>query len=38
MSIVNLVNMISVIPVKNYDKAVSWYKKLFGCDADVVIG
>ncbi|MDQ8182851.1 VOC family protein [Pelagicoccus sp. SDUM812005] len=36
MPILNLKNVISVIPVTNYDSAVNWYKKLIGRDADVV--
>lgn len=36
MPILNLKNVISVIPTTNYDTAVNWYKKLIGRDADVV--
>ena len=36
MPILNLKNVISVIPVTNYQTAVNWYKKLIGRDADVL--
>jgi len=36
MSSSNINSVIAVVPVKNQDKAVGWYKKLLGRDADVV--
>ena len=36
MSCSNIYSVIAVVPVKNQDKAVGWYKKLPGRDADVV--
>ena len=36
MSSSNINSVIAVVPVKNQDEAVGWYKKLLGRDADVV--
>ncbi len=36
MPILNIKNVISVIPVVDHQTAVNWYKKLIGRDADVV--
>lgn len=36
MSIQNINSVISVIPVKNFELALEWYKKLFERDPDVV--
>jgi predicted enzyme related to lactoylglutathione lyase len=36
MSIPNINSVISVIPVKDFEKAFEWYKKLFGRDPDIV--
>ena len=36
MPILNLKNVIAVIPVKNQEVAINWYKKLIGRDADVI--
>ena len=36
MSSSNINSVIAVVPVKNQDAAVGWYKKLFGRDADIV--
>ena len=32
----NINSVISVIPVKNFETALAWYKRLFGRDPDVV--
>lgn len=32
----NVNSVISVIPVKNFEESLRWYKKLFGRDPDVV--
>ncbi|UDL03435.1 VOC family protein [Marinobacter sp. CA1] len=32
----NINSVISVIPVKNFEESLNWYKKLFGRDPDVV--
>ncbi len=32
----NINSVISVIPVKNFEEALDWYKSLFGRDPDVV--
>ena len=36
MSSSNINSVIAVVPVKDQDTAVGWYKKLFGRDADIV--
>lgn len=36
MSSANIKSVIAVVPVKDYDKAVGWYTKLLGRDADIV--
>jgi hypothetical protein len=36
MSNSNINSVIAVVPVKDHDTAVEWYKKLLGRDADVV--
>jgi len=36
MSSANINSVIAVVPVKDYDKAIKWYKKLLGRDADIV--
>ena len=36
MSIQNINSVISIIPVKNFELALEWYKKLFERDPDVV--
>lgn len=36
MSNSNINSVIAVLPVKNQDAAVLWYKKLLGRDADIV--
>jgi predicted enzyme related to lactoylglutathione lyase len=36
MSIPNINSVISVIPVKDFEKAFEWYRKLFGRDPDIV--
>lgn len=36
MSTQNINSVISVLPVKDFEKAFNWYKKLFGRDPDVV--
>ncbi len=36
MSSANINSVIAVVPVKDQDTAVGWYKKLLGRDADIV--
>ena len=36
MSTQNINSVISVIPVKHFDDALDWYKRLFGRDPDIV--
>jgi predicted enzyme related to lactoylglutathione lyase len=36
MSTKNINSVISVVPVKDFEKAFEWYKNLFGRDPDVV--
>ncbi len=36
MSNVNINSVIAVVPVKDFDKAIKWYKKLLGRDADII--
>ena len=36
MSDKNINSMISVIPVKNFQQSLTWYKKLIGRDPDIV--
>ena len=36
MSNSNINSVIAVVPVKDQNRAVGWYKKLFGRDADIV--
>lgn len=36
MSSANISSVIAVVPVKDQDKAIEWYKKLLGRNADIV--
>tara|TARA_B110000196_G_scaffold41316_1_gene31659 strand:+ start:86 stop:454 length:369 start_codon:yes stop_codon:yes gene_type:complete len=36
MSTQNINSVISVVPVKNFEKALEWYKNLFGREPDIV--